>query len=121
MRKHAVVLTLTLLEILALVLLAFFWWVMRPDLMTTYGIPASGEAPAALLVAATLPASTRIALTTAVVPIVGVVGAAIFAGAWLVQRGANFRNRLLAVALVWTVLGLAWAVWASYAPAFEHL
>ncbi|HMI83385.1 MAG TPA: hypothetical protein VK550_04780 [Polyangiaceae bacterium] len=116
MRKHAVVLTLTLLELLALVLLAFFWLVMRPDLMTTYGIaPSDGARSAAL------PASTRIALTTSLVPFVGVVGAALFASAWLLRRGVNVRNRLLGAALVWTVLGLAWAIWTAYAPAFEQL
>jgi hypothetical protein len=116
MRKHAVVLTLTLLEIFALVLLAFFWTVMRPDLVTTYGIASSGGAPSA-----SLPAATRIALTTAAVPIVGVTGALLFAAAWLLRRGTNARNRLLGAALVWTVFGLGWAIWAAYAPAFEQL
>jgi len=37
-KKHAVVLTLTLLELVALVLLAFFGMVMRPDLAATYGL-----------------------------------------------------------------------------------
>lgn len=115
MRKHAVVLTLTLLELLALVLSAFFWLVMRRDLLATYAIAPSDALSAAL------PVSTRVALTTSLVPFIGVVGAALFASAWLFGRGVNARNRLLGAALVWTVMGLAWAVWAAYAPAFERL
>jgi flagellar biogenesis protein FliO len=115
MRKHAVVLTLTLLELLALVLLAFFWLVMRPDLLATYGIVEGDVAPSAF------PMATRIALTTALVPLVGAVGAVLFVSAWLWRRSVPARNRLLGVALVLTVLGLAWAVWAAYAPAFERL
>jgi hypothetical protein len=115
MRKHAVVLTLTLLELLALVLLAFFWLVMRRDLVATYGASLSDGSSAAL------PTSTRIALTTSLVPCIGVVGAALFASAWLVGRGVNVRNRLLGAALVWTVLGLMWGVWAAYSPVFERL
>ncbi len=116
MRKHAVVLTLTLLELLALVLLAFFWLVMRPDLMSTYAIVDSSDARLAAL-----PAATRVALTTSLVPFVGAGGFALFALAWLWRRGVNARTRLLGAALVWTVLGLGWAVWAAYAPAFEQL
>ncbi len=116
MRKHAVVLTLTLLELFALLLLAFFWLVMRPDLMSTYAIvDAHGARSAAL------PAATRVALTTPLVPVVAAGGFALFASAWLWRRGVNTRNRLLGAALVWTVLGLAWAIWAAYAPAFEQL
>jgi hypothetical protein len=116
MRKHAVVLTLTLLELLALALLAFFWLVMRPDLMTTYGIASSGDAPLA-----SLPMATRIALTTSLVPFVGAGGALLFAAAWLAKRRINVRNRLLGAALVITVFGLGWAIWAAYAPVFERL
>ena len=116
MRKHAVVLTLTLLEIFALILLAFFGLVMRPDLVTTYGIDAPGGAPSAAL-----PMATRLALATPVVPFIGAVGAALFVSAWLFGRRINVRNRMLGAALVWTVLGLAGAVWAAYAPAFEQL
>src|SRR5262245_16417799 len=116
MRKHAVVITLTVLEIFALILLAFFWLVMRPDLASTYSIGAPGGAPSAAL-----PMATRLAITTPIVPVVGAVGAALFAVAWLFRRGVNARNRLLGAALVWTVLGLGWAIWAAYAPAFEQL
>jgi len=116
MRKHAVVLTLTLLELLALGLLAFFWLVMRPDLLDTYGIADLGDARSAAL-----PTMTRFVLTTSLVPLVGAVGAALFASAWVLRRGVNVRNRLLGAALVWTVLGLTWVVWAAYAPAFERL
>ena len=115
MRKHAVVLTLTLLELLALVLLAFFWLVMRPDLIATYGIVEGGVTPTPL------PMATRIALTTALVPLVGAAGAVLFVSAWLWRRSGPARSRLLGAALVLTVLGLAWAVWAAYAPAFERL
>ena len=116
MRKHAVVLTLTVLEIFALILIAFFWFVMRPDLVTTYGIDTPGGAASAVL-----PMATRIALATSAVPFIGAVGAALFASAWLLRRGVNARNRMLGAALVWSVLGLAGAIWAAYAPAFEQL
>jgi hypothetical protein len=49
MKKHAVVLTLTLLELLALALLAFFGLVMRPDLAATYGLGEGGELRAELI------------------------------------------------------------------------
>jgi hypothetical protein len=116
MRKHAVVLTLTLLEIFALILLTFFWLVMRPDLVATYAIGAGGAA-----LSSALPMATRLVLSTPVVPIIGAVGAALFAAAWLLRRGVNARNRMLGAALVVTVLGLAGAIWAAYAPAFEQL
>jgi len=115
MRKHAVVLTLTLLQLLALFLLAFFWLVMRPDLAATYGLVAPSARPASL------PLSTEIALTSWLVPLIGAGGAVLFGAAWLLRRGVNARNRLLGAALVWSVLGLGWAVWAAYAPVFEHL
>lgn len=116
MRKHAVVLTLTLLELLALLLLAFFWFVMRPDLAATYVLGDAVFAPSSAL-----PTSTRVALTTWLVPAVGAGGALLFASAWLLRRGKSARNGLLGAALVFTVLGLTWAVWAAYAPAFERL
>jgi flagellar biogenesis protein FliO len=116
MRKHAVILTLTLLELLALALLAFFWLVMRPDLMKTYGILEAADPRATAL-----PTAARVALTTSLVPLVGAMGAVLFATGWLVRRGIHARNRLLGAALVLTVLGLGWAVWAAYAPAFERL
>jgi hypothetical protein len=115
MRKHAVVLTLTSLELLALVLLAFFGLVMRPDLAATYQLDATGGAPMAAL-----PAATRLALEPGIVQVIGAGGGLLFGAAWFSRR-ANLRNKLLGAALVWTVLGLGWAVWAAYAPAFEHL
>jgi hypothetical protein len=118
MRKHAVVLTLTLLELLALLLLAFFGLVMRPDLAVTYGLGEEGSRGAAA--AASLPAATRLALAPAVVPAIAAGGALLFVSAWFSRR-VSLRNRLLGAAFVWTVLGLGWTVWAAYAPAFEHL
>jgi hypothetical protein len=116
MRKYAVVLTLTLLEIMALLLTSFFCLVMRPDLAATYGIASGGDVREALL-----PLSTRIALLPWVMPLVGGIGAMLFVAAWTLARGANSRDRLLASSLVWTVLGLGWAIWAAYEPAFEQL
>jgi hypothetical protein len=116
MQKYVVVLTLTLLELLGLLLLSFFWLVMRPDLAATYGLGEQGGTPSA-----SLPMATRLALTTWLVPAVGVAGAVLLAAAWVVRRGANARTRLLGTALVITVLALGWAVWAAYAPAFERL
>ena len=114
MRKHAVVLTLALLELLALLLLAFFGLVMRPDLAATYGLDEGGELRAALI-----GTSTRVALSPWFAPAVGAAGALLFASAWLARGGA--RNRWLGAALVVTVLGLGWAIWAAYSPAFERL
>jgi hypothetical protein len=115
MRKHAVVLTLTSLELLALLLVAFFGLVMRPDLAATYGLDAVGGATMA-----PLPAATRLALGPWVVPVIGAGGFLLFIAGWLSRR-PNSRSKLLGAALVWTVLGLGWAVWSAYAPAFEHL
>jgi hypothetical protein len=116
MKKHAVVLTLTLLELLALALLAFFGLVMRPDLAATYGLGEGGELRAELIGTA-----TRVALSPWFTPLVGAAGALLFVSAWLPRRGANVRNKLLGAALVVTVLGLGWAIWAAYTPAFERL
>jgi hypothetical protein len=116
MRKHAVVLTLTTLELLALVLLAFFGLVMRPDLAATYGLDDGGELREALISPA-----TRVALSQWFAPLIGAVGACLFASAWLLRHGPSARNRWLGAALVVTVFGLAWAIWAAYAPAFERL
>ena len=115
MRKHAVVLTLTSLELLALVLLAFFWKVMRVDLALTYGLTLSAGR------SETLPLATYLALAPSAAPLIGACGALLFAIAWLQRRGTNVRNWWLGAALVWTVLGLGWIVWAAYAPAFERL
>jgi hypothetical protein len=116
MQKHAVVLTLTSLEVLALLLTAFFCLVMRPDLAATYGVTSGGDLREALL-----PLSTRIALSPWFMPVIGGVGAMMFAAAWTLVRGANVRNRWLGASLVWTVMGLGWAIWAAYEPAFERL
>jgi hypothetical protein len=116
MQKHAVVWTLTLLELLALLLTAFFCLVMRPDLAATYGVASGGDLRDALL-----PLSTRIALLPWVVPLIGGAGAMMFAAAWTLARGANVRNRWLGASLVWTAMGLGWAMWAAYEPAFERL
>jgi hypothetical protein len=116
MRKHAVVprrglsrivFTLAALEVAGLMLSAFFWFVMRPDLLASYG-------PAA-------PAAVRVALSLWFVPMTS------FAGAILLVLGLvpTFRTRtrtwLAGTALVATVFGLTIAVWAAYAPAFETL
>jgi hypothetical protein len=114
MKKHAVVLMLTVLEVLALVLLAFFGLVMRPDLAATYGLDEGGEMRKELLSTA-----TTVALAPWFAPLVGAAGAVLFASAWRARGGA--RNRWLGAALVVTVLGLGWAIWAAYAPAFEGL
>ena len=108
MRKHAVLFTLAALEMTGLVLSAFFWIVMRKDLSSTYGTGA-------------LPWSTSLALSTWFVPVTAIVGATMVIVAMLPGVRTRTRTYLAGAGLVVTVFGLAFAIWASYAPAFEHL
>jgi hypothetical protein len=116
MRKHAILLALTALELLALVLLAFFALVMRPDLAATYGLGTgtSGRTEA-------LPLVTKIVLGPWFPSLVGGAGVLLFAAAWLPGRRPSSRKKLLGASLVVTVLGLGWAIWVAYIPAFERL
>jgi len=108
MRKHAVVFTLTVLEMAGLALSAFFWFVMRRDLTATYrGAPMS--------------AATGVALSTWFVPATGMAGAALALAAWIPAFRTRTRTFLAATGLVVTVFGLAFAIWSSYAPAFDQL
>ena len=108
MRKHAVVFTLTMLEAAGLALSAFFWFVMRRDLLLTYrGAPVS--------------VATGVALSAWFVPSASAAGALLLLVAWIPSLRTMTRTYLAAAALVCTVFGLAFAIWASYAPAFEQL
>src|SRR5262245_41842925 len=108
MRKHAAVFTLTVLEGVALALSAFFWFVMRRDLLLTYrGIAVS--------------AATAVALSAWFVPSASAVGALSVLAAWLPSLRTMTRTYLAATGLVCTVFALFFAIWFSYAPAFEHL
>src|SRR3954447_19088299 len=108
MRKHAVLVTLTALEMAALALSAFFWFVMRRDLVVSYrGSPMS--------------AATSLALSDWFVPVASAAGALLALGAWIPSLRTMTRTYLSGTGLVCTVFGLAFAVWASYAPAFEQL
>jgi hypothetical protein len=109
MRKHAVLFTLTLLEMAGLALSAFFWFVMRRDLLVSYrGEPA-------------MPFSVSLALSTWFVPVASAVGALLVAASWAPAFRTRTRTFLAATGLVTTVFGLSFAIGASYAPAFEGL
>jgi len=126
MRKHAVlprrglprvVFTLAALEVAGLMLSAFFWFVMRPDLVATYGLGGkigSGSAEA-------LPLATRVALSGWFAPLIAVVGAALMLAALLIPWPTKIRTYVGGTGLVWTVFNLVLAIWAAYGPAFEHL
>jgi hypothetical protein len=118
MRKHAVLLTLAALEALAVALLGLFWFVMRPDLLAGYGLdPRRADGRSAQM----LPALTRIAFSGwFVLQAIG-IGAALVAIAWAPLFRTRTRTFLAGAGLVWTVFGLAFAIWAAYAPAFETL
>ena len=109
MRKHAVLFPLTVLEMAGLALSAFFWFVRRRDLVATYGG------------AGAMPVMTSVALSVWFVPVSAAAGALLSLASWVPTWRTNTRTYLAATGLVCTVFGLALAIWASYAPAFEQL
>jgi hypothetical protein len=113
MRKHAVIIVLSALQLLALALMLLFWLVMRPDLIITYGLDGARVAD--------VPTATKLALSGWFVPLVGATGALLVLVALLGRWRAKARTELSSVGLVWMVLGLAFAIWAAYAPVFERL
>ncbi|HKQ71215.1 MAG TPA: hypothetical protein VJT73_17845, partial [Polyangiaceae bacterium] len=113
MRKQAVLLTLVALEVLGLGLLALFWLAMRPELILVYRLDALG--------ADAFPWPTRVALSSSFVPSLAVVGMALAFAALLPAWRPRTRLWVLGAALVVTVFGLTFAVFAAYAPAFEEL
>ena len=108
MRKRGVVFTLIALEVVGLALSLFFWLVMRRDLLVTYG-----HGP--------VPPSTRLALSAWFVPLTAGVGALFVLASLLPPWRTRTRNYLAGTGLVCTVFGLFFAIWASYAPAFDEL
>lgn len=108
MRKPAVLFTLATLEMAGLMLSAFFWFVMRRDLFVTYGARA-------------LPLAARVALSSWFVPSTSIAGAFVVAASLLPWWRTRTRTYLAGAGLVCTVFGLAFAIYASYAPAFEEL
>jgi hypothetical protein len=118
MRKHAVLLTLAALQLLAVALLGLFWFVMRPDLLAGYGLdPRRADGRSAQM----LPWSSQVAFSGWFVLQAAAIGSALLLMAWLVPRRARARNFLAGAGLVWTVFSLGFAIWAAYAPAFETL
>jgi hypothetical protein len=117
MRKHVVLLTLGLLEAIAIALGGLFWFRMRPDLIATYGAGISTRAAPL----GGLPWATEVALSTWFAPLVALGGAACFVTALLPRLGTRTRTSLAAAALVGTAFGLAFALLAAYAPAFGGL
>ena len=108
MRKRAVLVTLVVLELVALALSLFFWLVMRRDLLGTYG-----HGP--------VPPATKLALSGWFVPLTACVGAFFVLAALSPRWRTRTRNYLVGTGLVCTVFGLFFAIWASYAPAFDEL
>jgi hypothetical protein len=118
MRRHAVLLTLAALEALAVALLGLFWFVMRPDLLASYGLDprrADGHSAQAL------PAVTQVAFSGWFILQAVAIGVVLV----LIACSPLFRTRartfLAGAGLVWTVFGLGFAIWAAYAPVFERL
>jgi hypothetical protein len=125
MRKHRVLLVLTALEVFALALSALFWFVMRPDLLRTYALdgikigPAGASGPGDGRAEA-LGAATRIALSGWFIPLAAFGGILAVLLALFPHR-TKTRTYLASGGLVWTVFGLAFAIWYAYAPAFERM
>jgi len=118
MRKHAVLLTLAALEALAVALLALFWFVMRPELLASYGLdPRRPDGRSRQ----TLPALTQVAFSGWFVLQAAVIGAVLVAIACSPLLRTRARTFLAGAGLVWTVFGLAFAIWSAYAPVFEQL
>ncbi len=118
MRRHAVLLTLAALEALAVALLGLFWFVMRPDLLASYGLdPKRSDGRSAQA----LPALTQVAFSGWFVLQAAMIGLVLV----LIACAPLFRTRtrtfLAGAGLVWTVFGLGFAMWAAYAPVFESL
>jgi len=106
MRKHATLIALSVLELCAAALAAFFWLVMRPDLLASYG---------------TRPASFGAALSLSgwFIPTTGLGGAAMVLVAILPHWRTKTRTYLASTGFLCTAFGLVFAIWASYAPFFE--
>ena len=106
MRKHAGVVTLSVLELVTGALAAFFWVVMRPDLLASYG-PRPPSFGAAL------------SLSGWFIPTTGLAGAAMVLVAMWPSWRTKTRTYLASTGFLLTAFGLVFAVWASYAPFFE--
>jgi hypothetical protein len=108
MRKPPVLFTLAVLEMAGLALSALFWFVMRRDLLAAF----SGRE---------MPLATRLVLSPWFVPATGGLGALLVLLALRPSLRAKTRMYLASAGLVCTVFGLAFAIAASYVPAFEQM
>ena len=118
MRRHAVLLTLAALEALAVALLGLFWFVMRPDLLVSYGLdPKRADGRSAQI----LPALTQLAFSGWFILQAAGVGVVLVLLACSPLFRTRARTFLAGAGLVWTVFGLGFAMWAAYAPVFERL
>ena len=108
MRKHAVLFSLAVLEFAGLMLCAFFQFVMRPDLLLSYGRRA-------------MPPATAVALSAWFLPVTALSGALLVLAAFFPVWRTKTRTYLAGAGFVCTVFGLAFAIWAAYAPVFEQL
>jgi hypothetical protein len=118
MRRHAVLLTLAALEALAVALLGLFWFVMRPDLLASYGLDSRRTVGRS---AEELPALTQVAFSGWFVLQAGVIGVVLVLLACAPLFRTRGRTFLAGAGLVWTVFALCFAIWAAYAPVFARL
>lgn len=87
---------------------------MRPDLLLTYGLGQPGGAEK-------VPWATEVALSRPFIVTLGGVGAIVWVLSFVPHWRTTTKTSLAGTALVWTVFGLAFAIWAAYAPAFARL
>lgn len=114
MKKPAVLPVLAALEAMALGLGGLFWLRMRPDLLAAYGVEAHGAA-------VDLSWATRLALSAWFTPTMALGGAVCVAAGLALRGRMRTRTSLAGAGLVGTAFGVAFALVAAYAPAFEGL
>ena len=116
MKKPAVLPVLAVLEALALGLGGLFWFRMRPELLAAYGVGSHGGVPPV-----ELPWATDLALSAWFAPSMALGGAACVLAALTLRARIRTRMALAGAGLVGTAFGVAFAIVAAYAPAFQGL
>jgi hypothetical protein len=109
MRKQSVLGTLAAVQVVAEVLFFLYWRVMRIGL--GYRLDASRF----------LPIATRIAISDWFAPLVALTGALPVVLAFFPLWRTRTSTYLAGAGVVFTVFGLAFAIFAAYEPAFAEL
>jgi len=110
MRKQSVLGTLAAMQVLAEVLFFLYWRVMRVDLGYRLDAPSS------------LPFATRIAISEWFSPLVALTGAVpVIVALFASSSRPRTRTYLAAGGVVFTVFGLAFAMYAAYEPVLARL